>query len=337
MPELTVGMDVSPLVQTRAGTHRYVTNLRQALVETGEVSIRPYTFGGPGRMAAALRDLAWYPVELPRGAGLDGIDVLHCPTQRAPLRCAVPLVVTIHDLAVLRLPAAFNRWTRSYTRRTLPRIVRNAQRLVTVSEFTASELVSVFGVPHSKITVVHEGVRRPFSAEGDSAEGDYVLAVATLEPRKNLPRLVEAFGLARLVGCELRIVGDVGWGRVVVDATGVRRLGFVPDDELARLYRGARCVAYVSLYEGFGLPVLEAMACGVPVVASDIGALREIGGDAPVYADPYDPAAIASALRSACERREELGAAGQERARAFSWERAARATLEVYRDAAAGG
>ena len=334
MPELTVGMDVSPLVQTRAGTHRYVTSLRDALVETGEVSISPYSFGGSSRMAAAVRDVAWYPAALPAAARFDGIDVLHCPTQRAPLLSAVPLVLTIHDLAVLRVPAAFNRWTRSYTRRTLPRIVKEAERLVAVSAFTASELVSTLGVPHSKIEVVHQGVGRPFSAEGTSAEGDYVLAVSTLEPRKNLPRLVEAFGLARLVGCELRIVGDVGWGGVVLDGDHVRWLGYVPDAELARLYRGARCVAYVSLYEGFGLPVLEAMACGVPVVASDIAALREVGGDTPVYADPYDPTAIAAALRSACERREELGAAGRDRARPFSWERTARATLEVYREAA---
>jgi glycosyltransferase involved in cell wall biosynthesis len=334
MPELSVGMDVSPLVQTRAGTYRYLTSLRDALVATDEVSISHYSFGGSSRIAAAVRDVAWYPAALPAAAHFDGIDVLHCPTQRAPLLSAVPLVLTIHDLAVLRVPAAFNRWTRSYTRRTLPRIVKEAERLVAVSAFTASELMSTLGVSHSKIEVVHHGVGPPFSAEGDSAEGDYVLAVSTLEPRKNLPRLVEAFGLARLDGYELRIVGDVGWGGVVVDADGVRRLGYVPDDELARLYRGARCVAYVSLYEGFGLPVLEAMACGVPVVASDIAALREVGGEAAIYADPYDAAAIAAALRSACERREELGAAGRDQARPFLWERTARATLEVYRDAA---
>jgi glycosyltransferase involved in cell wall biosynthesis len=334
MPDVTIGMDVSPLVLTRAGTHRYVTSLRQALAELDDVSIRPYTFGGASRVAAGLRDVAWYPAALPALARFGGIDVLHCPTQRAPLVSAVPLVVTIHDLAVLRLPSTFNRWTRSYTPKTLPRVLREADRVVAVSEFTASELVSTLGVPHEKIVVVHQGVGPPFTAEGDAAEGDYVLVVSTLEPRKNLPRLMEAFGLARLNGCELRIVGEEGWGDVDLGSNGIKRLGYVPDHELATLYRGARCVAYVSLYEGFGLPVLEAMACGVPVVASDIAALREVAGDAAIYVDPHDPQAIAFGLRSASERRDELGAAGLERARPFSWQRTARETLDVYRDTA---
>jgi glycosyltransferase involved in cell wall biosynthesis len=334
MADLVVGMDVSPLIQTGAGTHRYVTSLVDAMRATGEVVVRPYSFGGAGRVHTVARDAVWYLAALPLRAARDGVDVLHCPTQRGPAASAVPLVVTIHDLAVLRMPRAFNPWTRSYSRLMVPRVIRASRRVIAVSEFTASELVALLRVPREKIAVVHSGVAPAFSRDGDAADGDYVLAVATIEPRKNLERLVDAFVQARL-GCELRIVGATGWGRVRLAAEGVRLLGRVSDDELARLYRGARCVAYVSLYEGFGLPVLEAMACGAAVVAADLAPLREIAGDAAVFVNPLDTKSIAAGLREAQVRREDLAMAGRDRARRFSWKDAARATIDVYRSALA--
>jgi glycosyltransferase involved in cell wall biosynthesis len=299
------------------------------------VEVHRYGLGGSSRLLVPVRDLGWYLAALPRKARRDGMDVLHCPTQRAPTRSRVPLVVTVHDLAVLRHPETFNRWTRTYSRLVLPRVARAATRLIAVSEFTKRELVELLEVPPEKVRVIPNAVGEPFTSEGDSAAGDYVLAVATLEPRKNLPRLVEGYRRAGLNGLPLLVAGAAGWGDVRVGGDGVRLLGEVSDDELARLYRGARAVAYVSLYEGFGLPVLEAMACGAPVVATQNDALAEVSGGAAVLVDPLDPDSIASGLVEAIDRREELRPLGLARARVFDWRKVARETVAVYREAAA--
>ena len=324
-----VGFDVSPLRQTRAGTARYIRGLLPRLERRPDVQIRGLAFGGGGRVAAAVRDVAWYRVGLPLAAR--GADVLHCPTVRAPLRTAAPLVVTVHDLAVLRHPDTFNRWTRAYSRAFVPTVVRRAARVIAVSEFTKRELVELLDVDERRVRVIPNGAADVFAAEGPSEAGEYVLAVGTLEPRKNLHRVAEA---ARRAGVELRVVGARGWGDIDVRGDGVRWLGEVADAELAALYRGARCVAYVSLYEGFGLPVLEAMACGAPVVTAAAGALEELADGAAVLVDPLDPAAIAAAFAEADRRRDELGRRGVERAKRFTWDAAAAATAEVYREVA---
>jgi glycosyltransferase involved in cell wall biosynthesis len=332
---LRAGIDVSPLALTRAGTARYVRSLVAALTREEGVELRPYSFGGPTRAAKVARDVAWYTTALPLAAARERLDVLHCTTFRAPFKSRVPLVVTFHDVAVLRHPDTFNRWTRAYSRALVPPVARAAARIIAVSEFTRRELVDLLDVAPEKIRVIPNGVGPPFSPDGPSADGDYVLAVSTLEPRKNLPRLVEAFGRAALDGCELVVVGARGWGDVTVTGERVRWLGEVGDDELARLYRGARCVAYPSLYEGFGLPVLEAMACGAPVVTARDGAPAEVADGAAVLVDPHDRDAIAAGLEQAVERREELSARGRERAARFNWREVARRTLDVYREAAA--
>jgi glycosyltransferase involved in cell wall biosynthesis len=327
-------MDVSALALTRAGTARHISSLLAAL-DGEDVEVRRYALGGSSRALVPVRDLGWYLAALPVRARRDGVEVLHCPTQRAPVRASVPLVVTFHDLAVLRHPETFNRWTREYSRRVLPRVARAATRLIAVSEFTKCELLELLDVPEEKVCVIPNAVGEPFTADGEAAEGDYVLAVSTLEPRKNLPRLVEGYRRAQLNGLPLLVSGAEGWGGVRVEGDGVRWLGEVGDEELARLYRGARCVAYVSLYEGFGLPVLEAMACGAPVVAARTGALEEVAGDAAVLVDPLDPAAIAEGLAEAIDRRQELRERGPARARNFDWRDVARETVAVYREAAA--
>ena len=328
-----VGLDVSPLALTRAGAARYIDSLVAHLPEQG-IEVRRYGFGGSSRALVPVRDVGWYLAALPLRARRDGVDILHCPTHRAPVRSGVPLVVTLHDIAVLRHPELFNRWTRTYSRLALPRIARAARRVIAASEFTRRELLDFLDVPEEKVRVVPHAVGPPFVAEGEAASGDYVLTVGTLEPRKNLEKLVAGFRAGDLNGAQLLVAGMRGWGDVEVSGDRVRRLGFVPDEELARLYRGAACVAYLSPYEGFGLPLVEAMACGAPVVAARGGSAEEVTAGAAVLVDPLDPEAIAAGLSEAVGRREELRALGLERARAFDWASVARATAEVYREAA---
>src|SRR5262245_56716070 len=327
---LRIGIDSSPLALTKAGTARYLTSLLGGLEQEASVEVSELSWGGDGRMTKATRDLFWYPVQLPRAAKQVGADVLHCPTMRAPMRSKISLVVTIHDAAVLRHPEAFNSWTRRYSAKTLPRVAQAADAIVVVSAFSRDEVVELLSVPESKVHVIQHGVGPPFTPEGPRAEGDYVLAVSTLEPRKNFQRLVEGFERSGLAGLELRVVGGEGWGWVRGDGDRVRRLTDVDDEELARLYRGAAAVAYVSLYEGFGLPVLEAMACGVPVVAPAGRPYDEFAQGIAFEVDPRDVDSIAHGIKQAVASGSQP--VGVRRAADFTWERMVQAHVDLYKE-----
>ena len=322
---MNVGIDTSSLVQTGAGTARHLRGLLAALEGRPGLELRALTFGGRGRAATIARDAAWYPLGIARKAR--DLDVLHCPTMRAPVRARPAVVATVHDIAVLRYPETFPRWHRHTGRLALRQAVRTADAIVAVSAFTRDELVETLGVSADRVRVVGNGVDPVFNLLGPTAPGDYVLAVGTLEPRKNLTRAVEA---ARLVGIEVRVVGAPGWGGVGVPGW----VGRVDDEELAALYRGARCLVFPSLYEGFGIPILEAMSSGTPVVTSRGGATEEIAGGAAVLVDPFDVEAIASGIAEAHERRAELVTLGLDRSRAFTWRRAADELEQLWRELA---
>ncbi len=231
------------------------------------------SFPATSRLRSVAADALWYP-----RLRAKGVDVLHCPSFRGPFSSPTPLVVTVHDIAVLRRPEWFNRWTRTYSAFAVPRVVRAATRVIADSEFTRGELIDLLGTPADKIQVVPIPVEDVFVPDGPRAEGDYTLAVGTLEPRKNLARIAEA------VEGELRVVGGRGWGDVE-PPPNVVWLGQVDDAELATLYRGARCLVYASLYEGYGLPVAEALACGCPIVTTGGSPMQEIAGPDATYVD----------------------------------------------------
>ncbi|MFN0152885.1 MAG: glycosyltransferase family 4 protein [Gaiella sp.] len=324
---MRVVFDVSSLEQTRAGTARHVRGLLAAIERRAEpdLEITRVSCEGAGKLATVRRDGWWYPFRL---SG-KGADVLHCPTFRSPRRPGAPLVVTVHDAALLRMPDAFPLWHRVTGRRALTAGVRRADAVVAVSEFTKRELIDLTGVPPERIRVVPNGLDPAFSGGARSAsppgERRYALTVATLEPRKNLAAAVAA---AEHAGIPLRVAGAAGWGGVTTSGW----VGNPSDTELVELFRGASCLVYPSLYEGFGLPVLEAMALGVPVVTSRGGATEEVAGGAAVLVDPHDVESIAAGIAEALERREELVARGLERAPTFTWDAAAGAVVELWRE-----
>jgi glycosyltransferase involved in cell wall biosynthesis len=276
------------------------------------LELEQVSFPATSRVRTLAADVLWYP-RLTTSA-----DVLHCPTFRGPFRARRPLVVTVHDLAVLRHPEWFNRWTAAYSRLAVPRVVAAAARVIAVSEFTRGELVELLRVPADKIRVVPNAVENVFAPEGPRAEGDYVLAVGTLEPRKNLERVAAA------VDGELRVVGARGWGDVRLPGN-VTLLGDVSDEELAALYRGARCLVYASLYEGFGIPVAEALACGCAVVTSRGSAMAELAGDDATYVDPADVGSIRDGIERAFRPPPRRG---------IGWPEAAARTWRVYEEVA---
>jgi glycosyltransferase involved in cell wall biosynthesis len=239
------------------------------------------------------------------------------------------------------VPLRFPEWVQPRTRRIhgpkYENAARTCDRVFVNSRFTAGEVVELLRVPEERVVVAYPGIDPRFRPEGDRAElgGPYLLAVSTLEPRKNLPALVAAFSLLRGRRPELRlaIAGLAGWEEQPLDATGVRLLGFVEDEELARLYRGASVFAYPSRFEGFGLPVVEALASGVPAVVSSHRSLDEASGDSALRADPEDAEAFAEKLERALDSPPELRERGLAHAARFTWRACGEAVLAGYESA----
>ena len=296
----------------------------------------------------------------------DGIEAFELPTRSQPARMAFflpralrrlapalghfnyvvppayrgPAVVTVHDLSFEYAPELMSRRDRFMFRTFVPRSARRADRVLAVSERTKRDLVEHYGIDEEKVVVTPNGVDPIFRPNGAAPDRPpYALFVGGIQPRKDPLTAVQA--LARVDGdLRLVLVGDEKRGGDALRST-VRRLGleqrvelagYVPHEGLASLYRGAACLVFPSRYEGFGLPVLEAMASGTPVVATTAGAVPEVAGDAAVLVEPGDPEALADGIRRALEDRERLAAAGLERARRFTWSETARRTLAVYRE-----
>jgi glycosyltransferase involved in cell wall biosynthesis len=276
---------------------------------------------------------AWEQVALAAAALARRAPVVLNPANSAPLASARNVIV-VHDAAALREPAWYSGAYAAWQRAVLPILVRRARHVVTVSEFSRDELVTLAGADPARITVVaggvdharlHPGVDPAPARAAFGLQRPYVLTVASRLPRKNLGALEPVARRLRALDVDVVAAGGHRAHFAAGDgaAQAVRSLGEVPEALLPALYAGATAFVLPSLHEGFGLPVLEAMACGVPVVASDRGALPETCGSAALLVDPTDPAALADAVEAAIGDKD-LAAAGVARASAYSWERTAR-------------
>ncbi|MCL8208190.1 MAG: glycosyltransferase family 4 protein [Actinomycetia bacterium] len=364
---MTVGFDARLLAHDRrpTGVGLYARHLVGALVRLG-VALTLYTDAPPPEVPAGARlrrvrpwaRLPWQQTALVAALGRDRPTVYHSPSFTLPAWAPVPLVVTVHDLSFERYPAYVEPATRDYLRRMVPRALRAAARVITPSARVAEEIAAHYGLSprdRAKLRPVPLGVDterwRPGSPEAVAAaraaaglDRPYLLFVGTREPRKNLGRLLEAYRRLRAGrGAEapdLVLVGSPAPGAEALEAAlaaapGVRRLPYTAADTLVRLVEGAVGLVYVSEYEGFGLPVLEALAVGTPVLTARESPMADLAGAFAHLADPLDVADIARGLEALVDGRAawaERAAAARAWAAAWTWERTARATLAVYEE-----
>ena len=371
---MKIAIDIRTVTPVRSGVGNYVLNLLEALRRVAPQ--HQYFLIGLNRNLETLgwhtnRDQAyrtvitheshplgdvWEHCWLPRVLEKNQVDVLHGPATLIPLRQGgYASVVTVHDLVAFLFPETIPHKYAVYMRWLLTRVVKRADRVISVSYNTKEDLVRILGVDPERITVVHEAAQPQFRPIKDQTKleqvrrrygipGPFIYHVGNIEPRKNLVRLVKAFILARKQLSEpmrLVITGQKGWltGKLFrslgsLDLSDhVIFTGYVPHQELPLLMNAARAFVFPSLYEGFGLPVLEAMSCGTPVVTSNISSLPEIVGRAAVLVDPNDVESIADGMVRVLEDqglRWRLSAEGLVQARRFSWDKAAQETLRVF-------
>ena len=368
-----ITLDISAAVHHRAGLGRYAESLARALVATDperyalfynrERGIEPLPGLDhlPTRTVALgykpWRMLVWWGqlTRFPLDRLLPGRDLFHATEHLLlPLR-HTPSVLTIHDLIFRHLPEHHKRLNRWYLNLTMPLYCRRATHIITVSQCTRRDLIAAYGLPEQKISVVYEAAAPRFCPQPDERVSTararyglparYLLAVGTIEPRKNLARLLAAFEQIHTQGLSdaLVIVGRRGWLYddffARLERSPARQAvlfpGYVPDEDLPLLYAGAQALVFPSLYEGFGLPMLEAMACGTPVVAANTASLPEIGGDAALYFAPTDVDQITHVLARLLGDpglQNDLRTRGLTRAAQFSWQRAAVETAAIYQN-----
>ncbi len=371
LERMRIAYDARPLCPPKTGTGRYLQGLLQELIPQKEVqqaflcSCRPIELDSPllldPKVTLLIRS-GWkgplwletvVPIELVRRK----VDLFHGSLFLSPLVCPCPTIITIYDLSYLMVPGQLEAKNRLILKLLLPWSIRHASRIIALSEFTKREILSQWSLPPEKVVVIPGAASPQFIRALDSCNvravldrykisNPYILCVGTLEPRKNLPAAIEAFRKVQRSGMSsysLVLAGRPGWKLRgiynVIEKSPykekIRLLGYVPEYDLPALYRGADLVLYLSLYEGFGFPPVEAMACGSVVLASNRASIPECVGDAGVLVDPSDIDEIAEnmiRLLNDKDLRQELGKRAIVRAKHFSWERSASTLMALYQD-----
>ena len=358
---MRIALDVTVPARSLTGVGVYARELHAALASRSldlrvwQDALAPPAPGWP-RLLNAVRLTRWLAREVPRRVRQEGVDLYHAVSSVGPLRPGCPWVMTVHDATLLTMRSQYGWADRLYHRVFGVLAARRADALIAPSQATRQAVARVYGIPETRIHVVPHGISdhfRPPAAARRAAvlrryglSSPYVLFVGARPPRKNLDRLIEAIARSRRrpggAALQLAIAGPPEHGdgatRAVARRLGltdaVRWVGWVPPEDLPALYAGARCLAYPSLAEGFGFPILEAMACGTCVVTSDGSSMAEVAGDAALLVDPQRADSIADALsrlQGDPALRSELIARGLARAAGFRWPDAAARTEAVYR------
>jgi glycosyltransferase involved in cell wall biosynthesis len=366
---LHVAFDNSLAGRNETGTGVYASQLIRALAAHREIDLTVFSGWGSGsrggkvlRKFRALARFAWSHAYFPFSLRWGKFDVLHAPAFIFPIGCPCSAVVTIHDLSFLTHPHHFDRGWRTYVTSLMPSVLRAANGIICISQSTRRDLLRFYDVPETKVHVIYNGLDHSQFHGGAKLDQDwansvgirkpYVLHVGVFSERKNIPALLRAVAKlrdeGRFRGYQLVLAGKGAPG--VVGARSIEetirdfrlqdlvlKVGHVPNEKIAGLYAGAIVLTMPSLYEGFGLPVLEAMATGTPVVASDTSSLPEVAGDAALLVPPEDESALAEAIHrllSDDALRAGLRLKGFEQVKKFSWERTAEQTVQIYRTVA---
>ncbi len=371
---MRIAIDAHSVGAKLGGNESYAVNLIEALAQIDEVN--DYTLYVTTAEAHDRFHQRWpnfkvrttlphtplirIPLTLSAELRKHPVDVLHVQFTAPPF-CPCPVVVSIHDLSFEHLPDTFRRRSRTQLRLTVRHSAKRAARILTLSEHTRRDITETYGINPERITAIPLAAPRHFSPVEDNKElqrvrhtygihGPYILSVGSIQPRKNLPRLVKAYASLRGKYAEaelpkLVLVGKCAWlydeTLHALAQTGLKEsvilTGYVPETDLPALYSGALCFVYPSYFEGFGLPPLEAMKCGAPVIVGNQTSLPEVVGDAGLTVDPYDVSSIAAAIEDLVkdsDLRRELSVKGRSRAEMFDWHETARRTLQIYEQVA---
>ncbi len=370
---MRVGINASKFFEVNTGVGRYTSNLCKHILETDGKN--DYYLYSPGQMNITIKTdskrihfkksgitrqnntlrILWEQIGLPLYSMNDRLDLFHYTDHALSLlQRTRPVIITVHDIAYIKFPWLFNKSRQIYKQYIIDRSIRKADVIIVPSYSTKKDIVQYFGISDGKIRVIYHGVENRFCPIRNVEEYrlknnlplKMILNVGTLEPRKNVVTLIRAFKKLRERGLKdynLVIAGEKGWLYKQIfkeiRSGGVEQsilvLGVVRDEDLPMLYNCAEIFVYPSLYEGFGFPPLEAMACGIPVITSNTSSLPEVVGDAGIMVNPTDVNSLCDSMFNLLHDRElwhHMSSKGLERAKSFSWAKAAREILEIYKE-----